>query len=283
MYKLREGDCLDVLRNCRSEFVDLIYLDPPYGSQKDYGDFSDKWEWDDVLFATMSRRCHGLGLENLLYLLGKGGDLMYLAYMTVRLWELYRVLKSTGSIYLHCDWHMSHYLKIVMDKIFGKKNFRNEIVWRYSWGLRTDKCWNRKHDSILMYSNSENIIFNANNVLEDREISKSTENRLKYKGALITDGNKGRGQHKMALPSDVWYVATINGMAKERIGYPTQKPEALLERIIKASSNEGDLVLDPFCGSGTTLAVCEKLNRKSLGIDISPKALSVAGSRLAGI
>jgi len=173
---------------------------------------------------------------------------------------------------------------LVLDDIFGKENQSGEIVWNYSWGLRTEKTWNRKHDTILMYSkNAEKIIFNTNDVLEDRKMSEATANRLKYKGALIKDGNKGRGSEEKALPSDVWYIATINGMSVERIGYPTQKPEELIEKIIKASSNEGDLVADFFCGSGTTLAVAEKMGRKWIGSDLGKFSIHTTRKRMIGV
>lgn len=190
------------------------------------------------------------------------------------------LLSSNGCIYVHIDWHVGPYVKTILDDIFGKENFVNEIVWSYSWGIRTDSRWNRKHDTIYMYSKSaENIKFNANEVLEERQVSESTANRLKYKGALIKDGNKGRGDSELALPSDVWYIATINGMAKERLNYATQKPEALLERIIKASSNEGDLVCDFFGGSGTTAAVAERLGRRWITCDIGKPASLVMRKR----
>jgi hypothetical protein len=167
----------------------------------------------------------------------------------------------------------------ILDKIFGDNNFISEIIWNYSWGVRTPKRWNRKHDNIFHYSKTKQFTFNANEVLEERTLSESTKKRLEYKGALIKDFNK-RGASEMALPSDVWYIATINGMSKERIGYPTHKPEALLEKIIKASSNEGDIVLDPFVGGGTTIAVADRLNRKWIGIDQSVQAVKVTELRL---
>ena len=145
------------------------------------------------------------------------------------------------------------------------EEFQNELIWAYSWGFRTEKRWNKKHDVLLFYTKGESFLFNANEVLEERRKSPETEQRLKYKGALITDGNKGRGSEKMALPSDVLYVPTINGMAKERVGYPTQKPIALYDRMIKASSNEGDLICDPFAGCPTTLVAAERLERQWVG------------------
>jgi site-specific DNA-methyltransferase (adenine-specific) len=205
----------------------------------------------------------------------------YLTYMAQRIIEMHRVLKDTGSLYLHCDPTASHYLKVVLDEIFGKNNFVSEVIWSYAWGVRTAKCWNKKHDVILMYAKSSNFIFNSNEVLEERKASEATQNRLKYKGAMITDWNKGRGTEELALPTDVWYIPTINAMSKERTGYPTQKPLALLHRIIKASSNEGDIVMDPFCGCATTCVAAQQLGRKWIGIDIEKQAVSILVERLS--
>ena len=174
----------------------------------------------------------------------------------------------------------SHYLKELMDAIFGKKNFRNEIIWHYAWGVRTAKRWNRKHDVLLFYTKSNKWIFNAHDIQEERKLSQSTQNRLKYKGAMIVDGNKGRGKEKKALPSDVLYIPTINGMAKERTGFPTQKPLELYERIVKASSNPDSIVLDPFCGCATTLVAAERLGRQWVGIDIWKHAHNIVIDRL---
>ena len=207
----------------------------------------------------------------------------FLCFMAVRLLAMRRVLKPTGSIYLHCDPTASHYLKELMDAVFGRKNFQNELIWYYSWGMRTEKRWNRKHDVLFLYvKNPKAFVFNAQSVLEARQTSESTRTRLRYKGAMITDGNKGRGKEKLALPSDVFYIATINGMAKERVGYPTQKPIALYERIILASSNKGDVVLDPFAGCATTCVAAERLGRQWVGIDIWDEAYQTVVDRLRG-
>ena len=231
--------------------IKLIYIDPPF----DVGaDFSMNIEIGDEEFTKRPNV-----LEELAYrdTWGKGAD-SFIAMIYERLSLMHDLLADDGSIYVHCDWRVNSYIRFCLDEIFGKENQTGEIIWNYSWGLRTETTWNRKHDTILMYSkNKTSFIFNANEVLEERKMSEGTINRLKYKGALITDGNKGRGKEEKALPPDVWYVATINGMSKERIDYPTQKPEELIEKIIRASSNEGDLVADFFAGSGTTLAVAE--------------------------
>ncbi|MEK7628891.1 MAG: site-specific DNA-methyltransferase, partial [Patescibacteria group bacterium] len=257
--------------------IKLIYIDPPF----DVGaDFSMNIEIGDEEFTKRPNV-----LEELAYrdTWGKGAD-SFIAMIYERLSLMHDLLADDGSIYVHCDWRVNSYIRFCLDEIFGKENQTGEIIWNYSWGLRTETTWNRKHDTILMYSkNKTSFIFNANEVLEERKMSEGTINRLKYKGALITDGNKGRGKEEKALPSDVWYVATINGMSKERIDYPTQKPEELIEKIIRASSNEGDLVADFFAGSGTTLAVAEKLGRKWIGSDLGKFAIHTTRKRMIGV
>ena len=272
MQALLVGDAQTGLPSLRGK-VDLIYIDPPFDSKADYRTKISLPGTDIQQKPTV--------IEQFAYAdTWEEGTISYLVMMYKRLVLMKELLSEKGSIYIHIDWHVGPYIKVILDEIFGKDNFRNEIIWHYSWGLRTDTRWNRKHDNIFYYSKSPGTItFNANEVLEERTISESTANRLKYKGALITDGNKGRGDSEKALPSDVWYIATINGMATERVGYATQKPEALLERIIKASSNEGDLVCDFFGGSGTTAAVAERLGRRWITCDIGKPASLVMRKR----
>ena len=272
MQALLAGDAQTGLPSLRGK-VDLIYIDPPFDSKADYRTKISLPGTDIQQRPTV--------IEQFAYAdTWEEGTISYLVMMYKRLVLMKELLSEKGSIYIHIDWHVGPYIKVILDEIFGKDNFRNEIIWHYSWGLRTDTRWNRKHDNIFYYSKSPGTItFNANEVLEERTISESTANRLKYKGALITDGNKGRGDSEKALPSDVWYIATINGMATERVGYATQKPESLLERIIKASSNEGDLVCDFFGGSGTTAAVAERLGRRWITCDIGKPASLVMRKR----
>ena len=265
-HELFLGDNLYLLRQMPSESVALIYIDPPFFSNRTYtqiwGDDNEVRSFNDI-FAD--------------------GMFSYLAWLNARLWEMKRVLKPTGSIYVHCDWHASHYIKCEMDKIFGYENFVSEIIWRYSWGIHVQTRWNRKHDVILMYSKSDKITFNALNVLEKREDEVLRRLSTGVESATMA-ANKSKSEDRTKkLPADVWDVPTINGMAGERIGYPTQKPEALLERIIKASSNKGDTVADFFMGGGTTGAVALKLNRRFVGCDISRVAVSVSASRLIDI
>ena len=262
--KLIHCDCKDALEKMPSESVDLIYLDPPFFTNRQYevlwGDSADKRSFDDRW---------------------AGGINHFLAWLTPRVDQMHRVLKPSGSLYLHCDWHAGADIKCyVLDKIFGRKGFVNEIIWQYTWGYHIKTRWNRKHDNIWMYAkNPDAITFNWQNVMDDRHISPATEKRLLYEGAMIKDHNKS-WESAMKLPGDVWYIPTLNIAAKERMGYPTQKPEKLLERIIIASSNEGDIVLDPFVGGGTTVAVAERLNRKWIGIDNSAVAINLTEIRL---
>jgi len=314
MNTLYFGNNLEVLKDkIESNTVDLIYLDPPFQSGKNYNiifdnktkeakgvsaqiqAFTDTWEWgpeaeeeyDGLVKGTITREKPSTRLIELMKAmrgyLDETSMMAYLAMMAPRLLELKRVLKDTGSIYLHCDPTASHYLKLLMDAVFRQENFVAEIIWTYSWGVRTDKRWNWKHDTILMYSKTKNYTFNTNEVREEhRLVADSSKKRIQYKGSLTHDPKWNKGFNEQgALPIDVWYIPTINGMAKERLGYPTQKPEALLERIIKASSNEGDIVLDPFCGCGTAVAVAQRLNRKWIGIDITYLAIDIIEKRLA--
>lgn len=255
----------------------LVYIDPPF----DVGaDFSMNIEIGEESFTKKPSVIEEIAYRDTW---GKGAD-SFIAMIYERLKLIHGLLADDGSIYVHCDWRVNSYMRLVLDEIFGRENQTGEIVWNYSWGLRTETTWNRKHDTILMYSkNKDKFIFNANDVLEERKMSEATANRLKYKGALIKDGNKGRGSEEKALPSDVWYIATINGMSVERLGYPTQKPEELISKIIKASSNESDIVADFFCGSGTTLAVAEKLNRKWIGTDLGRFSIHTTRKRMIGV
>jgi DNA modification methylase len=259
----------------------LVYIDPPFDVGADFSMNIEIGEGDEAESFTKKPSV----IEEVAYrdTWGKGAD-SFVAMIYERLKLIHDLLAEDGSVYVHCDWRVNSYMRLILDEIFGKDNQTGEIVWNYSWGLRTETTWNRKHDTILMYSkNKEGFIFNANSVLEERKMSEATANRLKYKGALIKDGNKGRGTEEKALPSDVWYVATINGMSIERLGYPTQKPEELIEKIILASSNKGDLIADFFCGSGTTLSVAEKLGRKWIGSDLGKFGVHTTRKRMIGV
>jgi DNA modification methylase len=304
------GDNLDVLRRyIKDESIDLIYLDPPFNSNADYNvlfaeqdgsraaaqikAFGDAWRWDmasarayaEMIEAGPSRVARAMMAFHTL--LGESDVLAYLAMMAPRLVEIQRVMKPTASIYLHCDPTASHYLKLLMDAVFGVEKFQNEIVWSYKRYTASSNRFQRLHDVILFYKNGETSLFND---IREEYGSKSGKADSHYK--QDEDGRwyrwqKRRGQepYKIYLsegrrPGDVWEIPVINASAKERLGYPTQKPEALLDRIIKASSNENHVVLDPFCGCGTSIAVAQRLGRRWIGIDITHLAISLIKARL---
>jgi len=271
--KLICGDNLEELGKLPKESVDLVYIDPPFFTHKQYevvwGDeaevrsFEDRWE---------------------------GGIEHYISWMRPRILAIYDVLKPTGSFYLHCDWHANAHLRIICDEIFGVKNFRNEIIWCYSTSGRGKREFSKKHDTIFFYSKTKDYFWNdkAAKVPYSDEYINSHFRDKDEKGKVCRkrfDAGKWRIYYpdEGAIPNDWWEMPYVNSMAKERLGYPTQKPEALLERIIKASSNPGDIVLDAFCGCGTTMAVAHKLGRRWIGIDISPTAIKTVDDRLKRI
>ena len=261
--KLICGDNLDELAKLPKESIDLIYIDPPFFTHKQY-----EVVWgDEAEIRSYKDRWEG-GIEH------------YVSWLKPRVKAMYELLKSTGSFYLHCDYHANAHIRIMLDEIFGKENFQNEIIWHYSWGIHTDKHWNKKHDTIFFYTKSDKWTFNALEVMDKREAEVLRRLATGVKSATMA-ADKGKASDKtLKLPDDVWDIPTINGMAKERVGYPTQKPEALLEKIIKASSSKGDVVADFFCGCGTTIAVAQRLGRKWIGIDISPTAIKIMEKRL---
>lgn len=260
MNEIHCGNNLEIMKTMKDEFIDLIYLDPPFYTGRNHESikddekrtFNDKWD-------TLNK---------------------YIDFITMRLKECHRILKSSGTIYLHVDHHAVHYLKVEMDKIFGIKNFRNEIIWHFPSMSRTNKDFPRKHHNILRYVKSNKWIFNANNILVP--YADSTISRAKSGGAGF-ESKKGKSNYlkkKGKIPDTVFTNIPHIKSKTEALGYPTQKPEKLLDRIIKASSNENDIVFDPFCGCGTTIAVAKKLNRKFIGIDISPIACKIAKKRI---
>lgn len=259
-------DNIDRLREFPNDCVDLIYLDPPFFSNRHYeviwGDeaevrsFGDRW---------------------------KGGIQHYLNWMEERVAEMHRVLRPSGSLYLHCDWHAGHYLKVMLDGIFGTKRFQNEVAWYYRGGGVSPRRWGRRHDTIFFYSKGTEWTFNVDPVRTEysESVRESLPSRYdkSYRGDRVYSGYRPNplGKH----PDDVWPIQPLMPSDKtERLGYPTQKPEALLERIILASSNPGDVVMDPFCGCGTALAVSERIGREWIGIDISPTAVGIMERRI---
>jgi len=306
MNQLFFGDNLDVLReSIKDKSIDLIYLDPPFNSKANYNllfktpnghesdaqitAFEDTWHWgeqaerefNEILYQENTHVAEMIRAFR--QFLGVNDVMAYLTMMTNRLIELHRVLKPTGSLYLHCDPTASHYLKMLMDAVFGPENFLNEIIWHYHrWSAQTNR-FQRIHDVIFFYSKSKNSIFNM--LYED--YTAGTLKRwkgMKRKTTVLEDGSLYQEEDtegvKGANMGDVWDISIINANAKERLGYPTQKPIALLERIINASSNLGDVVLDPFCGCGTTIAAAQKYDREWIGIDITHLAISLIEKRL---
>lgn len=268
------GDNLHVMRQLPTESIDLIYIDPPFFSGKQYnvifGDqnelrsFSDIWE---------------------------GGMPGYLIWLNARLFEMKRLLKKTGSIYVHCDWHASHYIKVEMDKIFGWNAFQNEIVWAYNVGGKGPSRWARKHDVLLFYTKTSEYFFDG------KAAGVSRETGTKSFGGIIGVDDQGRRyQDKLAkssgkyyryyldepkVPEDWWTdINSIQSQSAERIGYPTQKPEALLKRVILASSPEGAVVADFFCGGGTAPAVAQLIGRRWIACDQSRVAVAITADRL---
>ena len=304
------GDCMEVMDRWLAEGhsgkADLIYLDPPFNSKAKYNvlygkesangakaqvmAFRDTWEWgmpaaermDDLSrnYSDAIKRA----MDGLHAMLGESGMLSYLSYMAQRLARCRGLLAETGSIYLHCDPTASHYLKALMDAIFGAKNFRNEIIWSYPDSpSAAQKDFPRKHDTILRYAKSDDYIFNRADI--SVPYADSSVNRIRYAAnkSTVMRGTeiKLRGEGK--IPPTVWSDIRQAYRYRESTGYPTQKPLALLRRIILASSNEGDLVLDPFCGCGTTVVAANELKRKWAGIDISVFPVDLIGARLHDI
>ena len=287
------GDNLEIMRGMNSDCVDLIYLDPPFNSKANYAApigsqaagaaFKDTWTLDDVEIAWIDMiQAKNPALQRVLLAAMTDSDKAYLAYMAIRLLEMKRILKPEGSIYLHCDPTMSHYLKLVMDAVFGRANFRNEIVWSYAASpSAVKKDFPRKHDTILRYGATADFIFNADAVRIP--YSESSMNRIKYGAnkSTIMAGTKIKLQDKGKIPPSVWTdIVQVYRKRKERTGYPTQKPIALLKRILAASSNPGDMVLDPFCGCATACIAAESLQREWVGIDISSKAAELVRARM---
>ena len=357
------GDNLAVLKaSIPDESVDLVYLDPPFNSKATYNvlykgrdgedsgaqieAFTDTWHWgpeassamDDVIQSRHSALAEILSAVS--QSLGESDMMAYLSMMSVRLIELHKVLKPTGSLYLHCDPTASHYLKLVLDCIFGAENFQNEIIWKRTTTHSDSRTWSRVSDTILFYTKGREFTWNTPiephseeykddkygnidadgrrytldnmtspsprpNMMYDWKgfpfpdkgwrYSFETMTRLDQEGRIWYPTNPDGSFDPSRRPrvkryldempggvmGNVWTdIPPLNSQAKERLGYPTQKPLALMERIVEASSNEGDVVLDPFCGCGTTVHAAEKLGRRWIGIDVTHLAISLIESRL---
>jgi len=376
MNKLYFGDNLEIIRKyIKDESVDLIYLDPPFNSKKAYNiifkdktgrlpssqikAFEDTWTWTSETqdaFDEIIAGKYPLELKDMMNafreFMGTTNLMAYLTMMAIRLVELRRVLKKTGSLYLHCDPTAGHYLKIVLDQVFGIKNFRNEVIWKRTFAHSDPKRFGNNYDEILFYTKSNSYLFNPVYMPYSQDYIKNffryEENGRKYQlitltGAGVSTGESGlawkgynpseRNRHwsvpkraiinlvgqkkaskmgiierlellyekgqivfsKKGVPRFKQFIDEMSGVpaqaiwddippvsahSSERLGYPTQKPQALLERIINASSNEGDIILDPFCGCGTTIAAAEKLGRKWIGIDITYLAIALIKKRI---
>ena len=297
---LYTNDNLFILNGLNSNLVDLIYLDPPFNSKRFYSapvgskaagtSFKDMWTWDDVnkeFLNTLAEKYVFLtDYIDSVGIIHSKAMAAYLTYMAQRIVEMHRVLKDTGSLYLHCDPTASHYLKVVLDEIFGKDNFRNEITWSYTGNSVPKYCFPKKHDIIFWYSKTANFTFNPQNVLvpyselTNKRYNHTDEQGRRYKISALKDGKQEIVYMKEGkYPDDVWDIPIVRG--KEATGYPTQKPLALLHRIIKASSNEGDIVMDPFCGCATTCVAAQQLGRKWIGIDIEKQAVNILVERLS--
>jgi len=359
MNTLYYGDNLDIVqRYIKDESVDLVYLDPPFNSNANYNvlfaqkdgaqssaqiqAFEDTWQWDQNAIQTYTREVEKGGpvadaLRAFNLILGDSNMMAYLTMMAPRLQELRRVLKPTGSLYLHCDPTASHYLKVLLDMVFGAENFRNEIVWKRTSAHSSANKFGSIHDAIFLFSKSSTFTWNIQFTPFDPEyvstfFDQEDENGRKYKrmdltGAGTTHGPSGdpwrgldvrsRGRHWAYIPSqleefekqgrihwpkkeggmprlkqypedlkgvplqDIWSdIKPLHNLSDERLGYPTQKPQELLERIINASSNPGDVVLDPFCGCGTAIEAAQKLGRNWIGIDITHLAIGLIKRRM---
>ena len=300
------GDCLDVMTELRDtrgfrESVDLVYLDPPFNSEAEYAfvfglenadkravvAFSDTWKWtektEDNYREYIAQGCGGRFLEAMHSTLGTTGTggamLSYLTMMLPRLELMRDLMKPTGSIYLHCDQTASHYLKLAMDAIFGADNFHNDVIWGYEKPRSASRVWRRNHDNLLFYTKGRRWKFNPQRV---PTLDGKFEMRKPFKRP---DGTVWHPKAPGKQAADWWYdipsFATAMS-APERMGFPTQKPLKLLRRVVEASSNSGDLVMDPFCGCGTTLAACSELKRQFIGVDLEPFAAGTIRTRMEG-
>ena len=244
--KVFNMDNLKLMQEIPNDSIDLIYCDILYGTGKDFGNYKDiKANKEDV--------------ED---------------FYIPRIKEMHRILKNTGSVYLQMDWRISHWIRLILDDIFGYNNFQNDIVWCYKSGGATKKRWNRKHDNILFYSKSPKFIFNP-------QLEKSYNRGLKpYRFKGVEEFEDDIGWYTLVGAKDYWNIDMLGRTSPDRTGYATQKPKELMEKIIKASSNPGDIVADFFCGSGTTPVVARELGRRYIACDIEEEATIITRDRL---
>ena len=292
------ADNLPVLRGMNDNSVDLIYLDPPFNSKTNYAapigsqaagaEFKDTWTLQDVDIAWLDLiEAKHPALNKVIHAALTKSDKSYLIYMAVRLLEMKRILKATGNIYLHCDPTMSHYLKLVMDAVFGRQSLGNEIIWSYRRYTARSNRFQREHDVLLMYGKDTpffNVVYEPygeNSGKRDSHYKKDEDGKW-----FRWQKRQGQEPYKVYLSEngrrvgDVWQIPHINASAKERVGYPTQKPLKLLQRIVKASCPDDGIILDPFCGCATACIAAEIEQRQWAGIDISPKAAELVEIRM---
>ena len=306
MNRLFYGDNLEVLRNkVKDGTVDLCYIDPPFNSKRNYNQiynnvgtedraqaqaFVDTWTWDDHAANGFSDILSNAGnrftaqtvelIKGLHNVLKDGSLLAYIVHMTLRIAELHRILKTTGSLYLHCDPTASHYLKLILDSAFlpSGGDYQNEIIWHYRRWTGMAHRFLKMHDVIFFYTKSDTHTFNTQwtpYTEASLHRKKNYHTRILGDDVYVTNVNANGVKE-----NDVWPIPVINSQAKERLGYPTQKPEILLEKIIASSSNEDDLILDAYGGCGTTIAVAQRMKRRWIGIDITYQSISVILWRL---
>ena len=284
-------DNLDILRGMNSESIDLIATDPPFNKGRDFhatpdslaagARFQDRWSWEADVYPEWvdAIKDDQPALYELIDLVRtqKRDDLAaFLCWLGVRVIEMRRVLKPTGSLYLHCDDTASAYIKALLDSVFGVKQFRNTMIWCYNGGGVPKNAFARKHDTIHFYAKSKDNTFNK----QYAPYSEASAKLVQSRGGVSIDG-KARDIKRGAAMTDWWQdINSLQTWSAERIGYPTQKPVALYKRIIAASSNEGDVVLDPFCGCATTLIAAETLNRQWIGIDLWEHAAETLQQRI---
>lgn len=275
--KIFWGDNLQVMSHMLKEYrgkIDLIYIDPPFDSKADYKKkielkgkkiLNDNNSFEEKQYSDIWTNDE------------------YLQFMYERLIILRELLSDNGSIYLHCDWHKVHLLRIIMDEVFGQDNFSNEIIWSYRTASGAKDEFNKQHDNILFYSKTNNRKFNEQKEKSYTKAKGRKAGVVNYGAADTEFFEDDMGVYRWSSMRDVWEIPYINSQALERLGYPTQKPESLIERIIEASSNKGDIVFDCFMGSGTTQAVAMKLGRKFIGADINLGAIQTTTKRLINI
>jgi site-specific DNA-methyltransferase (adenine-specific) len=260
------ADNLEVLRSLPGACIDLVYIDPPFGTGR-------MRRLDSIRTGSGAQQRRGFGgreyrfqvVSHQSYRDNLQRDL-YLEFLYLRLVEVHRVLRPHGSLYLHLDYRASHYARLLLDEVFGAEHFLNEIIWAYDYGGRPRDRWPRKHDNILWYAKSDQWTFDRTQI-----------DRIPYMAPGLVGAEKAaRGK----LPTDTWWMTIVPTRSRERVGYPTQKPLSLLERIVRASSREGELVADFFCGSGTTGVAAAALGRRYLLVDDNPEAIAITRQRL---